>query len=94
MTRQLGFTLIELMVTLTVAVILMTIAVPSFRDALIRNRLTTYTNDLVGAINYARAEAIKRGQSVTLCKSTTGSACTTTTGSQWENGWIAFVDAR
>lgn len=87
-----GVTLIELLVTLAVAVILMTIAVPSFQDAIVRNRLTTSTNDFVGTINYARAEAIKRGQSVTICKSSTGSACTTT-GSQWENGWIVFVDA-
>lgn len=87
-----GFTLIELMVTLGVALILMTIAVPTFRDLVIRNRLTVYTNDLIGAINYARSEAIKRGQSVTLCKSSSGTDCTTT-GSQWENGWIVFVDA-
>ena len=47
----------------------------------------------MGAINFARTEAIKRGQSITLCKSTTGDACSTVNTIFWENGWIAFVDS-
>ena len=62
-----GFTLVELMITLAVAVILVTVAIPSFRDTLARNELITTTNAWVGAINAARAEAVKRNQSVALC---------------------------
>jgi type IV fimbrial biogenesis protein FimT len=62
-----GFTLIELMITLAVVVVLVTIAIPSFRDLLARNELTTTTNAWVGAITAARAEAVKRNQTVVLC---------------------------
>lgn len=86
-----GVTLIELMVTLAVAAILLSQAAPGFRDTIIRNRLVTFTNEFMAAINYARSEAIKSGKSVTVCKSSSGTGCTTT-GSQWENGWIVFID--
>ncbi|MFV8572619.1 GspH/FimT family pseudopilin [Marinobacter sp. SBS5] len=77
-----GFTLVELMITLAVAVILVTVAIPSFRDLLARNELVTATNAWVGAISSARAEAVKRNQSVALCgednapTSGIGSGCT------------------
>jgi len=86
-----GFGLVELMVTLSVVVILMAVAVPSFRDTFIRNRLTSQVNTFMAALTYARAEAIRRGQSVTLCKSSDGQSCTSS-GKNWEIGWIAFVD--
>jgi type IV fimbrial biogenesis protein FimT len=88
-----GFTLVELMITVSVAAILLSVAAPSFRDTVVRNRLTAATNEFMAAINYTRSEAIKSGRSVTLCKSSSGTACTTGTGSQWESGWIAFVDS-
>ncbi len=93
MRRQNGVTLIELMVTLAVAAILLSLAIPTFRQTIQSNRLTTINNEFMGAINFVRSEAIKRGQSVTLCKSTTSDACSTVNTVFWENGWIAFVDA-
>lgn len=87
-----GVTLVELMVTIAVASILLTVAVPSFQDAIQRNRLTSATNNFVVSIHYARTEAIKRGRTITLCKSSSGTSCATGTGTFWENGWIAFVD--
>lgn len=92
MNKQNGFTLIELMTTLSVAAILLSIAVPSFRESIIRSRLTTMTNEFVTAINFARSEAIKIGHSVTLCKSEDGSSCSTDNTVYWENGWIVFAD--
>jgi len=89
--RYSGFTLIELMITVSVAAILLSVAAPSFRDTVVRNRLTTATNEFMATINYARSEAIKSGKSVTICKSSSGTGCTTT-DSEWENGWIAFLD--
>ncbi len=85
-----GFTLIELMVTLAVAAILLTVGVPSFRATVENNRLTTAANELVSALNLARSEAIKRGVRVTVCKSADGATCTTS--GDWEQGWIVFVD--
>lgn len=91
---EIGFTLIELMVTLAVAAIVLTVAVPSFRDLIRHNRLATQANQLVSALNLARSEAIKRGVRVTVCKTDDLDAvepsCSTT--ANWEQGFIVFVD--
>lgn len=86
---QKGFTLIELMITVTLAAILLTLAVPSFQDTIRNNRLTTQTNEFIGALHLARSEAIKRGTQATICKSANGSSCA---GVNWEDGWIVFSD--
>lgn len=83
-----GFTLIELMITLAVAAILLTVGIPSFSEIIKNNRLSTEINELVTVLNFGRTEAIKRGVDVTVCKSDTGSSC----AGNWEDGWIAFVD--
>lgn len=85
-----GFTLIELIITLVVATVLLTVAVPSFQATIRNNRLVTQANDLVVALNTARSEAIKRGMPVTVCKSSDQSTCTP--AAQWEAGWIVFSD--
>lgn len=87
-----GFTLVDLMISITIAFILISIALPNLQALIVRNRLSNITNTFMGALNYVRTEAIRRGQSVTLCKSNDGHACTLG-GNRWEMGWIAFVDA-
>lgn len=78
------------MVSLTVASILLAIAIPTFRSATASTRLTTQANDLVAAINLARSEAIKRNASIELCRtdSTTATACATAADS-WANWMVA-----
>lgn len=83
-----GFTLIELLVTMAVAVVLVTIAVPSFRNITLSNRLTTAANDIVGAVYSARTEAVKLNAATQLCSNSTsnntsdtlGTACASQTG--------------
>jgi type IV fimbrial biogenesis protein FimT len=90
-TRTQGFTLIELMVSLSVASIILTVAVPGFQTIVQNNRMTTDLNRLVTDLNLARIEAIKRGDDVTMCKrNSTGTECNDT--SAWEQGWIIFSD--
>lgn len=92
-----GFTLIELIVTLSVVSILAFVAIPSIKNILKDHRLSGYTNDLIADLNHARSEAVKRATPVTLCKTSnpqsTSPACNTTVADKWTTGRIAFVDA-
>lgn len=92
MSKQQGVTLIELMIALSIAAILLGIAIPSFRQTISNNRMASIANEFIGGINYIRSEAIKMGRSVTMCKSSDGSTCATANTVFWEDGWIAFVD--
>jgi type IV fimbrial biogenesis protein FimT len=86
--RLSGFTLLELLVTMFVAAIILGVAVPSFRTMTASNRITTQTNDLIGAVNFARSQAITRNGNVTLCR--TAAAADTTCAAvagDWQN-WI------
>ncbi len=89
--KQTGFTLTELMVTLAIAAIILSQAVPSFTTMIQDNRIVTQANDLVTSLNIARSEAVKRGDRVTICKSANNTSCTTAGG--WQQGWIIFTDS-
>lgn len=85
-----GFTLIELIVTLAVVSILLLTGIPMLNQMTTSNRLVTQINNIAGSLAVARSESIKRGESITLCGSTDGATCDT---SSWELGWIVFSDA-
>ncbi len=85
-----GFTMVELLMTIAIATIVMTLAIPSFRYVTNSNRVAGEINGLLGDLQFARAEAIKEGRPVSVCVSTNGTSCTGTTA--WQGGWIAFQD--
>lgn len=85
---QRGFTLIELMVTVAVAVIMLAVAVPGFKDITRSNKLSTNVNTFVLALRLARSEGIKSG-GATLCASNNQTSCA---GGDWTRGWILFSD--
>jgi type IV fimbrial biogenesis protein FimT len=80
----------ELMATLAVAGILVTLAVPSFTEVIKNNRLITLNNDYVTSLNVARSEAIRRSSRVTVCTSSDQASCSGSGG--WDQGWIVFND--
>lgn len=86
-----GFTLIELMVTIAVAAILISLAVPSFTDATLAGKLSASANDLVAGVALGRSEAIKRNAVVSMCVSSNGSSCASSGG--WEQGWVILAGA-
>lgn len=84
-----GFTLIELIVAMSIAAILLAIAVPSYSGSQLNSQLRASANDLVSSINLARSEAIKRGTTVTLCASSDGENCS----GAWHEGWLVLREA-
>ncbi|HET7923052.1 MAG TPA: GspH/FimT family pseudopilin [Gammaproteobacteria bacterium] len=90
MHRERGFTLLELLVSLAVAGVLATVAIPDFAAMLRHDRAVTAVNVLAGALNFARASAISRNSYVTLCHSADGSRCDSSHG--WESGWLVFIN--
>lgn len=90
--RHRGVTLIELMVGVAIFAILLAIAAPNFQGMTASSRLTSASNDLLGTLQQARAQAIRSGARVTVCKSTNGTQCNTSAGVGWNRGWIMFQD--
>lgn len=88
---QLGFTLIELMAVIVVAGVLLAFAIPSFTGIVISNELTSAANTLVGSLNQARMEAVKRNGETQFCSDlatnnysdTLGTACSTQGGAAY-----------
>lgn len=87
-----GFSLIEVMIVIALIGIIMTIVLPSGRDAILQSRLTTQANALVSDILYARNEASTRGLNVVMCPSTDGNTCTSV-DADWAVSRFMFVDA-
>ena len=86
-----GFTLIELMITIAIAAILLTIVVPGFAGLVSSNRITTQTNELVTDLMVAKSAAVQRGVKVAICiRNAAGNDCNT--AGSWSNGWIVFTD--
>lgn len=90
--HQRAFTLVEMLVALTIAAVLASAAAPSLMYSVSSYRISGQVNGWIGDLQFARAEAIKRGQTVTVCISSNGTSCQTGTTS-WQNGWIVFADA-
>jgi type IV fimbrial biogenesis protein FimT len=93
MNKQNGFSLIEVVVTLAIAAIVLSIGVPSFQSYIQNNRQTTAINELATALQLARNSAITRRVRITLCKSNDGSNCQDGAGSgDWTQGWMMFTN--
>jgi type IV fimbrial biogenesis protein FimT len=87
-----GFTLTEFMVTLAVAGILLSVAVPNFRSFIQNDRLSAAANDLLRSFQLARTQAIKHQANVVVCASANPTAANPTCSYGPFNGWIVFQD--
>lgn len=86
-----GFTLMELLITIAVGAILVTLAVPAFQNFLRNDRQWTTANSLVMSLNAARSEAIKQDTAVSVCPTANGTSCSAS--SAWSQGWIVLSSA-
>jgi type IV fimbrial biogenesis protein FimT len=91
-----GYTLTELLATIAMAVILLAVGIPSFKQMYKTNKESAATNTLVSKLLYARSEAIKTGADVIFCPSNPrypgNENQTTCTNSPWSAGFIIFID--
>jgi type IV fimbrial biogenesis protein FimT len=78
-------------VTVAVAGTLLGLAVPSFTALMLNSRRTVTINNFVHSTFLARSSALEQGRTVSICRSTDGETCSTST-SDWQHGWMVFVN--
>lgn len=88
MLKTLGYTLLELLVTLCLMTLVILIAIPGWLDWINTNEAVTQANQLIGAINYARSEAVKRNATISICQSSDGNRCS----GSWNDGYVVFIN--
>lgn len=86
--RHSGVTLIELMVTIGIAAVLIMLALPSFTEAILSNRVSTTANVLLSTVNFARSEALRSKDTAHICPGGVGDAC----GADWNQGLMVWTD--
>lgn len=90
--QQRGFTLYELLITMLVIGVVLTVGIPSFSDFTRNSRITSTANDLHSSFQLARSEAARSKAPVTICASADPLGAATCDGATFDGGWIIFVD--
>ena len=85
MQRRAGFSMIELLAVLAIVAILVATGAPSLRDLIRVQQMKAASGDLFAAIGLARAQALARGEVVTVLPKGAG-------GADWRRGWTVFLD--
>jgi type IV fimbrial biogenesis protein FimT len=85
-------TLTDLMIALLIGAILMGIGIPSYRYLSYSSRVSSEVNSLLGDLRWARSEAVREGQTVTVCPANVLQTQCVANSDAWQNGWIIFSD--
>ena len=88
---RVAFTLVELLIVVSVLAILLSLALPAFGRFAASIRLRTEASKLMSAVHLTRSEAIKRNRKVSLCpynSEVSPAACTR----DYADGWVVFVN--
>jgi len=85
-----GFTLVEVLVVLSITAIIVGAATPSFMNIVANNRVASASSELVIALNLAKSEAVRSGMTTVLCTSQTANQCND--AANWSDGLILFQD--
>jgi type IV fimbrial biogenesis protein FimT len=90
---QNGFTLYELMITLLIVGVVLTLGMPNLTAFTQNSRITTTANDLHAAFQVARSEAARAKSNITICASDNSMTAGADCQGNWEDGFIVFVDS-
>jgi type IV fimbrial biogenesis protein FimT len=88
MHTQNGFTLYELMITVLVIGVVLTLGIPNFGEFTKNSRITGTSNDLLSSFLVARSEAARAKSNITICAGNAADGC----GGTFNDGWILFED--
>ena len=88
---QTGFSVLELMMTLSVACILLLTGLPSFQQFTFRQHMKAALASLHNDLMMARSEAVYRNMRVVSCPGSPATGCSG--ASDWSAGWIVFADS-
>jgi len=89
---QRGFTLYELLITMLVIGIVLSVGIPSFSDFTRNSRITSTANDMHSSFQLARSEAARSKAPVTICASADPLGAALCDGATFDDGWIIFTD--
>ena len=90
---QSGFTLYELLITLMIVGVVLTLGIPNMSEFTRNSRITTTANDLHAAFQLARSEAARAKTNITICASDNSTTAAADCQGAWEDGFIIFIDA-
>jgi type IV fimbrial biogenesis protein FimT len=90
--NQSGFTIYELLITMLVIGIILSIGVPSFSEFTQNSRISGTANDLHSSFQLARSEAARSKANITICASANSMDVAAACGGTFDDGWIIFAD--
>lgn len=89
---QNGFTLYELLITMLIVGVVLTVGIPNMVDLTRNGRITTTSNDLHAAFHLARSESARGKTNITICASNNSMSGAPDCVGEWNEGFIVFID--
>ena len=90
--RQHGFTIYELLITMLIIGIILSLGVPGFSEFTLNSRISATANDLHSSFQLARSEAARSKTNITICASVNSMDVAAACGGTFDDGWMIFAD--
>jgi type IV fimbrial biogenesis protein FimT len=89
---QTGFTLYELLTTMLIVGVVLSLGIPNMQSFRLNSRMTAAANDLHSSFHLARSEAARAKNNISICASADSSLATPVCSGGFEAGWVVFED--